>query len=180
MQMNIGEIRTERLALRPIGPQDLESTWAYAGDAENTRLMMFLPFDDLEETRRFLLECAAEWKAPRSDHYELAILLDGAHIGAVSLYFDTEPEAVELGWVLNPRYQGKGYAAEAVRAAMNYAARRWGIHRFIACCDSENAPSQRLMRRLGMTLMDDAGKRKNRGSDEARTEFRYELELTEG
>ena len=46
-----------------------------------------------------------------------------------------------------------------------------------AHCDAENRASQGVMRRLGMTLVDDAGTRKNRGSDELRREYLFELSI---
>ena len=171
------EIRTARLLLRPIGPGDLESTYAYAGDAENTRWMMFLPLRDLDETREYLAAFEREWRSADPNALEFAILLDGRHIGEVGLEFDPARTTAELGWVLHPRWQGRGYATEAARAVMDYGHERLGYRHFIAHCDAENAASAAVMRKLGMVLADAAGTRKNRGSDEPRREHRYEASL---
>lgn len=169
------EIKTERLTLRPLGPEYLESTHAYAADPETTKYMMFLPVDSIDETRRFLSDCEREWQKSIPGFYEFAVLLCGVHIGGVSLYFDTAPDVGELGWILSPGYQGRGYATEAARALIEWGREALGVRHFIAHCDAENAASQAVMDRLGLNLTDDAGTRKNRGSDEVRRECMYEL-----
>ena len=41
------EIKTERLVLRSVDMSHVESTFAYAGDIENTKFMMYLPYDSV-------------------------------------------------------------------------------------------------------------------------------------
>ena len=169
------QITTERLILRPITVNDLESTHAYASDLENTRYMMFLPNDSIGETEAWLRTCEQMWRSEAPHHLEFAILLDGAHIGSCTLY-PVGGGSAELGWILNKRYWGKGYAAEAARAVIDYGRRELGFHRFFAQCDSENRGSYHLMERLGMRRVSCLGGRKNRSSgDEERTELTYEV-----
>ena len=78
------QIKTQRLTLEPLGTKFLVSTHAYASDPELTRLMVFLPTDDLAETERYLKKCEAEAAKERPQFYETAVLLDGRHIGSVS------------------------------------------------------------------------------------------------
>ena len=169
------EIRTERLVLKPIGPAFTESTFVYASDAENTWLMMFMPYSDLEETKSHLEHFEAEWQKDRPVECEFAILLDGVHIGEVGVDFLQGPDLAELGWVLHPDYHGHGYATEAARAVMDFGIHTLHARHFIAHCDSENVASQAVMRKLGMRLTDDTGTRRNRANDEIRRELLYEL-----
>ena len=71
----------------------------------------------------------------------------------------------------------KSAITEAAKALLEWGHEHLGIRRFIAHCDAENLPSQGVMRKLGMTLADDTGTRRNRGSDEERRELRFEREL---
>ncbi len=171
------QILTERLALTPIDTGFLDSTFAYASDPENTRLMMFMPLSDLDETRKYLEYFEAEWQKPNPVYCEFAILLDGVHIGEVGVDFLNGPDIAELGWVLHPDHHGHGYATEAARAVIDYAVKRFKANHFIAHCDAENAASQSVMHKLGMKLTDTTGTRKNRASDETRVEYTYELNL---
>lgn len=56
----------------------------------------------------------------------------------------------EIGWALDPDYQGHGYATEAVREVIRIAFTDLGLRRITAYCFAENEPSWRLMERVGM------------------------------
>lgn len=169
------EIRTERLTLKPVTMEYLESTHAYASDLENTRLMMYLPTASLEETAQTIREAEAEWRKDEPGRCEFVVLKDGVHIGGVTLYFLENRVEGELGWVLDKGYWGCGYAGEAALAMMEYAKQQWNIRRIIACCDSENAASFRLMEKLGMQCIKRDGVRTNRSmGDTPRVEWTCE------
>lgn len=170
-------IRSEHLVLRPACMDDLETTHAYAGNLENTHLMMFLPFESMEETARSLREAEEEWGKEEPARREFSVLLGGAHIGGITLYTLDEPGNAELGWVLHRAYWGRGYVTEAARAVLGYAKEQLNVKRVIACCDSENIASRRVMEKLGMRMIVSDGTRKNRSSDEERVELIYELRL---
>ncbi len=57
---------------------------------------------------------------------------------------------VEVGWHLHPEHQGQGLATEAARAVLALAAKA-GIDEVLAITDVDNAASQRVAARLGMT-----------------------------
>lgn len=168
-------IRTERLTLKPLGLDFLLTTHEYSSDIENTKFMVFLPNDSLEETANFLLDCEREWQKEQPSFYEFAIILGGTHIGAVSLYLNDERTEAEFGWIIGKAHWGKGYTLEAARAALDFAVSTLGIKEFIAHCDSENNASERVMQKLGMTLSERNGGRKNRSSDEERIELKYAM-----
>jgi len=167
-------LTTQRLTLEPISLAHLKSTYVYSSDLENTRLMMFLPLESMEETEACIRRSMDYWQSDAPEHLQFAVMLNGTQIGDVTMYMDG-PGNAELGWILDRRFHGNGYACEAIRAVMDYGQRAWGIRRFFAMCDSENVPSYRLMERLGMKRLPEVGKRKNRSSDEERLELTYEL-----
>ena len=57
----------------------------------------------------------------------------------------------EIGWRLAPEYWGKGIAKEAAIASLDLAFGRFEAPDVIATTVPSNAPSQGLMKRLGMT-----------------------------
>lgn len=172
---NTMEIRTQRLTLRPIGMQDLETTYAYSADRENTKYMMFLPDDSIEETKEFLENCEHEWEKKDPCYYEFAVIVNGRHIGGVSIYLMGLRDTAELGWILDKHYQGKGYATEAASAVMGFAENQLSVHHFMAHCDSENRASQNVMSKLGFYCMGCSTGRKNKSSSEDRKEMTFEL-----
>ncbi len=57
-----------------------------------------------------------------------------------------------LFYVISPRYQRQGYAAEAVQAMIQYAFNVLDLARIIATTTDDNAASMAVMRRLGMRV----------------------------
>jgi RimJ/RimL family protein N-acetyltransferase len=66
--------------------------------------------------------------------------------------FDDSPEA---GWILSADHVGKGYAAEAMTAALDWFDGEHGPRRMVAMIAEGNQPSQRLAQKLGFTPMRD-------------------------
>lgn len=58
--------------------------------------------------------------------------------------------AVEVAWRLGRRWWGRGYAAEAARAAIEDGFGRVGLGEVVAMTAVGNAASVRVMERLGM------------------------------
>jgi RimJ/RimL family protein N-acetyltransferase len=56
----------------------------------------------------------------------------------------------ELGYELNPRYWGQGYATEAAAAMVGFGFEHVGAHRVWAYCLAANERSALVMDRLGM------------------------------
>lgn len=55
-----------------------------------------------------------------------------------------------MDWKIGTAFQGKGYAAEAARTAIEYLILEVGFHRIEAKCCTENTASERVMQKLGM------------------------------
>lgn len=169
------EIKTKRLHLVPLGMAYLESAHRYMSALENTRYMVYMPKQDEAETQAFMTQITKEWGKENPDFYELAVLLDGQHIGSVSMYLNADKTVGEVGWIIDKSYWGQGYGAEAAEGMIEYFQGVKGIKHFIAHCDSENVASQKVMRKLGFELVDEYGGRKNRCSEEERMEQLFEL-----
>lgn len=168
------EIRTKRLVLAPLGMEYLQSTYEYASDIENTKYMMYLPDESIEEAIEFLEGVEREWSKETPEFYEFAILKDGMHIGAISICLDENHTTGEFGWILNKRYWRQGFISEAAEAILEFGIQKLGLKHFTATCDSENTASYKVMEKLGMRLVSCRGGRKNKSSDEERKEYLYE------
>lgn len=167
------EISTERLLLKPLGSEYVQTVNSYAMDLENTKYMCRLPNKNLEETADFLKNIDTEWKKEQPEFYEFAMLYENEHIGAVSIYF--ENGMGELGWIVNKKHWGKGFAYEAAKALIKYFKDNMGTTHFIAHCDTENIASYRVMEKLGMVKTGQWGGRRNRSAFRDSFEYRYEL-----
>lgn len=71
-------------------------------------------------------------------------------IGYVNFHGAPSPEGVaEIGYALLPQWRGRGYAVEAVRATLAWAARDPRVRTLRASVAPDNAPSLRLIAKLG-------------------------------
>ncbi|MDI1286337.1 MAG: GNAT family protein [Reyranella sp.] len=59
---------------------------------------------------------------------------------------------VDVGWLLLPAHQGKGYMAEAACALLRHLFDDLGVHKVEALIRQENKPSAALAKRLGFRL----------------------------
>ena len=169
-------IVTDRLVLRPIEETDLSTAHLYASDKDITRYMLNLPNDTEEETLKFIADAVAEWNKEQPEYYEYAVTLDGFQIGGVCLYLTEDRKQGELGWILNRDHHGKGYAFEAANAMIELA-KALGLESVFARCDSRNAPSEALMKRLGMSLETADGTRCYDKRGETAGELKYSMKL---
>ncbi|NYF12138.1 RimJ/RimL family protein N-acetyltransferase [Pseudoclavibacter sp. JAI123] len=95
------------------------------------------------------------------DFMALALELDGRVIGDISLHLRavaSEVRGVEVGWVLHPDFQGKGYATEAAAAVARFAFEAVRARMVFAVVDPRNRESFRLARRLGFVEMSRRGR----------------------
>lgn len=168
------EIKTKRLTLRPLDISDIATVHEYASDPDNTRYMMFLPNNTVEETRDFLMGVTNEWSKPSPAFYEFAVVYEGKQIGAVSVMILDENSG-EMGWIINRNYWKMGIAYEAACAVRDFAFDTLKLTRLIAQCDAENAPSYRLMEKLGFTLEDANGTRTYAKTGRTSRELTYSI-----
>lgn len=57
---------------------------------------------------------------------------------------------VEVGFGFLPIYSGKGYAAEATIAIMEYGRTQLNLNKIVAITDPDNLSSQKLLKKLGL------------------------------
>jgi ribosomal-protein-alanine N-acetyltransferase len=65
---------------------------------------------------------------------------------------DLRERRVEVGWLILPAVQGKGYMTEAGRALLRHLIDTLKVHRVEALIRPENKPSAALAERLGFRL----------------------------
>ena len=146
-------IVTQRLILRPFVDGDLDAMLAIYGREDVVRYLDWGPRsrDEIREWLGRIKKMTA--LTPRGEALRLAALLKetDALIGDFSVWRTSQEHLQgELGFVLHPDHQGKGYGLEAATVMLRMGFEHLGFHRIAAQCDARNAPSAALMERLGM------------------------------
>lgn len=159
-------LRTERMTLPPLAEGDRDDIWEYQRLPE---VLRYIPWP--ERTRDEGYAHTSKRAAMRrletdgdSVHFSMALrgepTTDASAeasrdrvIGDVMLRISSVRNAqLEIGWVVHPDYQGRGLAAEAAGAVLDFAFEALRPHRVHAQLDARNAASARLCERLGMRL----------------------------
>ena len=92
----------------------------------------------------------------------------GALIGDIGIHPDAQGRGeVEIGFSLHPDHQGKGFMSEALAAVLDYLFDKRGKRQVLAVVDTRNAPSQRLLERLGFVREKILAKDPDRGDASA-------------
>ena len=136
-------IETERLLLRPLTLDDADAVFEWAGDPVVNRYMPYPVHGSVRD--------AEKWISSLGDKNEFCFCLkdSGKVIGAGSVVYDGACDAYELGYNLNRRYWGMGYATEAAGALIQWARENLGAHDFIGCHATANKASGNVLRKCG-------------------------------
>jgi ribosomal-protein-alanine N-acetyltransferase len=143
------QLSTARLILRRPTSRDAEGIYAYASDAETTRMMGWPRHRSLEDTRGFLSFAEEEWRRTGCGAY-LVCTSSGELLGSTGLHLATSTRAV-IGYIFGRPYWGQGFATEAA-AAMIELARALDIVRVEAAVVASHLASARVLEKIGMEL----------------------------
>ena len=113
---------------------------------EQVKKTYMLP--DLTEESADALFCRLRQLSRQPDHYIRGIYINDTLVGFLN---DTEivDATIELGWVVHPDYQNRGYATEAVKTAIRELF-SMGYREVVAGAFAQNPASIRVMEKSGM------------------------------
>ena len=159
-------IETERLILRSWKPEDLPLFIAMNKDEQVMRYFPAILSDG--ETMAFYKRIQDEFNQKGWGLYAVEIKSTGEFIGYVGLH--------EIGWRLAADYHNKGYATEAARSVFQLA-KKPGIERLFSFTAKINAPSERVMQKIGMVKAGEFNHPKLSDASPLCVNVLYEIEL---
>ena len=143
-------LETTRLLLRRPRIEDAESAFeSYASDPKISRYLTWTAHASPAQTREYFQQAIDAWDLRMGHRLWLVERRDdGILMGTIgcTVHF----HRVEIGFALGSRFWGRGYMAEALAGVCEAALTDQRIARVQALCDEENAPSSRVMQKVGM------------------------------
>jgi ribosomal-protein-alanine N-acetyltransferase len=156
-------IETERLILRPLVLSDAETAYnGWTGDADVAEWVSWLPHHSLDDTIEWLK--LIEWKPDkdggivRSDNYIWGFVLKetGELFGSGGLIWEDDWKLYQVGYNIMKKHWRKGYATEAMKAILSFAASALGIKRVLGGHAKANPASGRVLEKLGFVYQKDS------------------------
>jgi RimJ/RimL family protein N-acetyltransferase len=144
------DLRTERLVLRQWRDSDREPFAELNGDPETMR---YFPAPlTREESDAFADRASAHIDEHGWGLWAVEVEGGAPFVGFVGLSRPRfAPELVEVGWRLHRDHWGHGYATEAARESLRFGFEELGLVEIVSFTTVTNAPSRRVMERIGMT-----------------------------
>ena len=150
--MTIGPtLETERLILRPPGPQDFEPWAEFHADLEVARYLG----GPLSRAMAWRAICAmaGSWVINGFAMFSVVEKSTGRWVGRIGPWRPEGWPGPEVGWGLAREAWGKGYAVEGATATINWAFENLDWSEVTHAIDPANQPSRRVAERLGSRLL---------------------------
>lgn len=147
------ELTGERVILRPHRLDDFDELWEAIQESQH-ELRPWLPFADEseEQLRDWLAHVVARWQTREGMGMAIIARESGQMVGNIGLMVrGWDIGSFEIGYWLRTSAVGHGYMTEAARRVTDYAFDHLDANRVMIRCDSENARSAAVPRRLGFT-----------------------------
>lgn len=153
MDFSTVELRTQRLVLRPYRDADYPAMADMHARADVARYLPWRQPRDDEAARAALVRHLAPRLDGDGDGMTLAGFdaVGGRFVGEFVLFLKSvEHQAGEVGYIVHPDAQGRGYATEGAAAMLQLAFETMGMHRVVGRIDARNAASAAVLEKLGM------------------------------
>lgn len=155
--MQIPTITTTRLILRPFVEADAVPLQRILNEDD---VLRYFPNPDpppLERMQRFVARQIAHWGEHGFGWWAVEPRISRSGQGLIGwngLQFLPETGEIEVGYLLSKAYWGKGLATEGGLASLQFGFQTLGLESIIAIVHPDNKASQRVIEKLGMSLVD--------------------------
>ena len=145
-------LKTERLTLRPLHPNDAESLHRLVNDWEVTRTLQEIPYPYPRALADDWIASTIEQLADGSAYHLDITGQDGPNemlVGVVGLRMDRTGRTARLGYWVGRAFWRHGVATEAARRLTSWAFANLNLDLIIAEVADGNEPSRAVLRRVG-------------------------------
>ena len=150
MEKKKERLQTKRLILKAFDECDRQQMVDIFLNEDIKKTYMIPDFDEKKQAEE-LFEKVMNFSRS-DDHFEYGIYYNNTLIGFVN-DCEIKDSTIEIGYVITPEYQGKGFATEAVQVCIDELF-RMGFEHIIAGFFQENIASCCVMRKCGMYKID--------------------------
>lgn len=144
------ELKTERLLLRKVQSSDKHRVHYFRSDKEITKFIKRPQPQTLETAIVHIQKITEEFELNKSVSWGITLKDSPEMIGSICLWnFSEDRKTAEVGYDLDPKFQGKGIMREALKAVVDFGFQKMDFKTIEAYTDYRNIPSKRLLEQFG-------------------------------
>lgn len=150
-------LETDRLILRPISEDDIDSLFEFFGDAKTVKYLTGIK--TRKQVKEWISLVLASYKKNRFGPWAIIRKGSNTFLGYCGLYLQKDVDGsdeIEILYGLIKQYWNKGYATEAAKKVYEYGKNDLNIKRFISIIHPDNVYSVKVAENIGMTLEKEA------------------------
>lgn len=151
MENNFPEIITKRLRLREIISQDTPEIFFLRTDEKVTKYIE-RPEENktktIQDAKEFIAKLNMFYANDQSISWGICLDSDPKLIGSICLWnFSEDRKTAEVGYDLNPDFQGKGFMSEALQNVIKFGFEKLKLNSIEAFTHKDNRASKQLLER---------------------------------
>jgi len=150
-------LETDRLILRELQLSDAEGFFAMDSNPKVHEYLWNKPVQTIEETIEVIEFVRKQYLENGIGRFAIISKETDEFIGWAGLKHNTEAvnnkiNFYDIGYRLDEKFWGKGYASEASMAWLNYAFETMNLKTLEAAAHTENVASNRILQKIGMQM----------------------------
>ncbi len=150
MQRNTKYLFTsERLGFRNWVDEDIDKMIAISG---NENVMRFFPaVARPDQTKDFILRMKTLYREKKYCYFAVDTLESQEFIGLNDIKYEASfSQYTDIGWRLDEKHWGNGYATEGAERCLSYAFNELNLNKIVSTAPQVNKPSISIMKKIGM------------------------------
>ena len=148
------KFETDRLYIRPTAEHDAEFIYELMNTPKFIKYIGDRNINSIEDATHYIQKnMLTQLESRGYSSYCLITKTNETKIGTCGLYNRDGVDGVDIGFGLLPQYERLGYAYESANRLLNAAFEDFGLHQIKAITTKDNNSSQRLLEKLGLTMV---------------------------
>ncbi|KAA3655962.1 MAG: N-acetyltransferase [Chloroflexi bacterium] len=152
--MEIPTITTERLCLRPFSPTNAPTLHQIISGEDVLKYFPGSQPPTLEQVQKMITRLLDHWQTYGYGLWAVTLPETGALMGRCGLQYLPETDEVEIDFIIDRRYWGRGFATEAGIASMKFGFETLNLTSIVGIVHPDNVASQRVLTKVGMQFVE--------------------------
>jgi len=144
---------TERLLIKPTSIDDSEFLFELMNSPKWLQFIGDRNIKNIEDAKLYIEhKMTPQLERLGYSNYTVIRKSDKVKLGTCGLYDRENLEGVDIGFAFLPQYEKQGYGFESVMKLKDVALEIFHIKKLSGITEKENIPSQKLLKKLGLTF----------------------------